>query len=155
MFVCAKKGKLSFPAHDYTNSQGILPGDLHDNLAKERERKKISKYQDECSKKGIKFVSFIINTTGKINKKAYQFLQMLANHASEVLNIPASVLLNFYLKMISICLAKQIARTICNKSFACISGNHINPRRVFREGNMRALAIGDSHLFNSINHRRE
>ena len=154
VFKGAKKGELSLPYHS-TNSQGILPDDLHDKRAKEREREKISKYQAECAKKGIKFVPFIINTTGKINKKGYQFLQMLANHASEVRNIPASVLLNFYLKMISICLTKQIARTIYSKGFACISGNHINPRRAFRERNMRDLAIGDSHLFNSVDRRKE
>ena len=83
-------------------------------------------------------------TTGKLHSTAYDFLKKLATFAGERRKIPPSVLLRYYLKILSVNLVKRLSFTIRLKADACSSGN-IRIREAIRDGNERALRIGGTY----------
>ena len=76
-------------------ANAAIPKDLEDRKAIARKTEKINKYEALCQARGITFVPFIMNTTGKIHEDAMKFLKKLAIHGHEVRDIPVQILMNY------------------------------------------------------------
>ena len=81
---------------------------------------KDDKYKDICKNKGIIFVPFIMNSTGKIHQQGLTLLRRMAHNASTLRNIPAQTLYKYYIKVMTFTLIRQTTRTILLKAV----GNH-------------------------------
>lgn len=119
---------------------------LHPNKrADDAADKKREKYSDLCSHQALKFVPFVMYTTGKLHKEAEDFLELLAEQAAERRHISANVIKNYYLKLLSVCLVKRIGYVISTKVNGWQS-NNLDLVEAYRYGNERANEIGNSRL---------
>ena len=129
---------------------GVQNGDLKvsnqslndaDYRAKEAFNKKMRDYDEICSNRGIKFIPFVISTTGKIHNEATNFLMDLATKASDRRHVNVNVIYNYYLKILSVCLAKHIAHNISSRCCGWFS-NNLDVHGAYVIGNERAIDIG-------------
>ncbi len=116
-FKGSQKGTLSLPDASRNRPQDC---DLH---AQQAARNKDAKYKDHCKNHNVTFVPFVVYSTGKLHASAYRFLKAMATYAGERRKVPASVLLRYYLKILSVHLTKRIGHTIHQRAIACLSGN--------------------------------
>ncbi len=134
-FVGVRSGNLEISGSSRTNS---------DFEANEAAKRKTEKYGAICENSlKMKFLPFVMYTTGTIHSTAKQFLNNLAKQGAERRQISERILYNFYLKMLSCCLVKRIGYIITTKANAVIShdcGNNLI--QTFRQGQERALDIG-------------
>ena len=72
------------------------------------------------------------------------FLDKLADHAAARRHIPPSIIKNYYLKMLSVCLVKRVGHVISSKMSNFSSA--IDVIEAFNSGNERADAIGNTSL---------
>ena len=105
---------------------------------------KNDKYKAECEARNLKFVPFVVYTSGKFHTDAKQFLENLATSAAERRHIPSKVLYNYYAKVLSVCLVKRLGYAISTRASGWLSNNFIDVAQDYRIGNQRAIEIGDS-----------
>ncbi len=105
---------------------------------------KRGKFQALCTARRHEFVPFVIYTTGKLHKDADKFLGMLADYAAERRRIPAGTLLNYYRKLLAICLVNRLGFVISTK-LSCFS-SAVNVFEAFDVGNERSNEIGDTRF---------
>ena len=137
-FTGSQKGSLGLPTQVQTRPQDC--DHQADQAAKEKDRK----YKDFCKQRNVTFVPFVMYTTGKLHSTAYRFLKSMSTYVGERRKIPPSVLLRYYLKILSVNLIRRIGYTIRVKSDACLSGT-LRIREAIRDGNERALQIGGTY----------
>ncbi len=112
--VCPFKGsKTGEIAVDHHSTKPELS---HKKRALDKKAQKDSKYKAVCRAKDCVFVPFIINTTGQIHKQGLTLLRKMANHASEIRDIPAEVLFKYYIKVLNFSLFKQVTRLVYLKA---------------------------------------
>lgn len=116
-----------------------------DERADRRANEKIQKYSERCNTLGYQFVPFVLYTNGRLHKDADKFLDKLAKEASERRKVPASTIKNYYLKLLSVCLAKRIAYIISTKTYGWQT-NNTNLAEVYRLGNQQAYDVGNAIL---------
>ena len=144
------RGSLAgVPEVNFKGGASDIPKDFHNKRANTRREQKVTKYKDTCTKKGVAFVPFVINSTGKIHRDGVLFLTKLANHASEVRGLSATTLLKYYYKLLNVALIKQVARVICLKSLESVSPASYaigGMDHQIRTGNARALELTNPQL---------
>ena len=113
-----------------------------DKRAENAKAYKKNKYEALCTDSD--FVPFVVNTTGKVHHDADLFLDKLADHAAARRHIPPSIIKNYYLKMLSVCLVKRVGHVISSKMSSFSSA--IDVIEAFNSGNERADAIGNTSL---------
>jgi hypothetical protein len=135
-FSGVQRGVLQQPS----NEEVLLP----DKKANEAAEKKNKKYVKVCSDHGFTFVPFVMYTTGKLHQDAVKFLGLLAEQAAAKRHIASSIIQNYYVKLLSVCLVKRIGYVISTK----VNGLSTTTDLVeaFRFGNERCNEIGDSSL---------
>lgn len=138
-FTGVQSGRLTLPINDNVDANQC---DVH---ADARAQLKRDKYEAHCTARNIRFVPFVVYTTGKIHKSGVKFLKSLAAHAAEQRKIPEGTLLRYYCKMISVCLVQRIGYTIHTRAMACTTRN-FRIRDVLRNGNEMALRLGGSQV---------
>lgn len=116
-----------------------------DSVADKKAKLKCGKYADKCRLSSMTFIPFVVYTTGKFHQSATAFLQDLAEVAADRRHISAKVIYNYYLKVMSVCLVNRIGYIISAKTSGWMS-NNTNLVEAYREGNSRALAIGDTEI---------
>ncbi len=136
-FLGVGKGELEVPS-----DARVLEPDKRANDAAEAKNKK---YSEISANAGLKFVPFVMYTTGKLHKDAENILELLAEQASERRHIPAGIIKNYYMKLLSVCLVNRIGYAISIK----VSGwqsNNLDLAEAYRFGNERAEEIGDTRF---------
>jgi hypothetical protein len=88
----------------------------NDKRAIQKKKDKDLTYKTICKNKGYVFVPFIMNTTGKIHKQGLRLLRRMAEHASELRNIPAETLFKYYIRVMNFTLFSQVTRLITLKA---------------------------------------
>jgi hypothetical protein len=133
-FDGVRKGVLS------VKNQSVQNPDHEANLAA---KLKNDKYKQACDAHNLKFVPFVVYTSGKLHKDAKQFLENLASSAAERRHIPSKVLYNYYAKVLSVCLVKRLGYVISTKASGWLS-HSFDVAQDYRVGNQRAMEIGDT-----------
>ncbi len=114
---------------------------------------KIAKYGPICKNhtKEIKFVPFVVNTTGQIHSEGIAFLRKLAIHAAETrYAADENVFFNYYLKKMSVGLMKLVANTIYAKAVNHFARTINNPKNHLRDGNRDAYLQNVVHPFSHL-----
>ena len=75
-------------------------------------RAKEKKYLNHCTSNGFGFTPLVVESTGMLHDGFLRFLRNLANSASEVRRIPEAILVQYFVRRISICLVHSIAKAI-------------------------------------------
>ena len=122
-------------------NQSVANSDYEANLAA---KLKNDKYKAACDARNLKFVPFVVYTSGKFHEDAEAFLENLAASAAERRRIPSKVLYNYYAKVLSVCLVKRLGYAISTRASGWLSNNFIDVAQDYRIGNQRAIEIGDS-----------
>lgn len=147
-FGGSQSGKLTV---DYRMKQGetALPAGFENRIANNRKGEKVKKYKRVCTERGVKFVPFIMYSTGKIHKDGMSFLRSLAKYGHEARQISPDTLLKYYIKLLNFALIKQVSYTIYAKSIESLNaGRHVNvsTRTAIRVGNLCADEIANPPL---------
>ncbi len=109
-------------------------------------RDKSTKYQQMCQQRQMKFVPFVVYSTGKVHKDGVRFLEGLAAQAEEKRRIPKHILYKYYLKILSVCLVRRLGHTISCRATGSFSRNY-RVREAYRVGNELAIAVGGSRVY--------
>ena len=131
-FGGSQSGKLTV---DYRMKQGetALPAGFENRIANNRKGEKVKKYKRVCTERGVKFVPFIMYSTGKIHKDGMSFLRSLAKYGHEARQISQDTLLKYYIKLLNFALIKQVSYTIYAKSIESLNvGRHVSTRTAIR-----------------------
>ncbi len=91
------------------------------------------------------FHPFVIYTTGKLHSQAVQVLNKIARKAADRRHIDQNTLVNYYMKLLSVCLVNRIGYVISTK----VSGwqsNNLNLVSAYCLDNERANEIGNTRL---------
>jgi hypothetical protein len=138
-FVCpfqgSQSGNISIVANKITDHERIPKAQI-DLAATNRFKAKVKKYGKAAENAKVKFVPFIVNTTGKIHDDGVKFLETLAQHAAQTRNeVDHGPFLSYYMKVMSVEIMKLMANLMYSKSIACFSRNTRDARIHLREGN--------------------
>lgn len=76
---------------------------------------KRAKYVDICNNQNMRFVPFVVYTSGMLHKDAKKFLTALSKHAAGRRNIKEHIIYNYYVKLLSVSLVKRIINYRANK----------------------------------------
>ena len=83
---------------------------------KRAEDKKIAKYTELSRQNNLNFVPIAIESTGMLSEKTIDFMQKVADKASDVHKIPAHILLNYHMNHLSVLLQKMTAQAMLRRS---------------------------------------
>ncbi len=123
------------------NVPGTFTGEKHDYKAYCAANTKKNKYGAHCKASEIILIPFVMYTTGKLHKTAYDWLKQMSRYAGPRRDIPNNTLFRYWLKVLSVQLVKRIGYTIHHRAMAMLSGN-MNLRAAIRNGNAVALEMG-------------
>ena len=123
------------------NVPGTFTGEKHDYKAHCAANTKKNKYGAHCKASEIILIPFVMYTTGKLHKTAYDWLKQMSRYAGPRRDIPNNTLFRYWLKVLSVQLVKRIGYTIHHRAMAMLSGN-MNLRAAIRNGNAVALEMG-------------
>jgi len=138
-FIGVQSGKLQNPA-----GANVIEPDKRANAAC---KKKNDTYLELCNAKKVKFVPFVMYTTGKLHSGAVKFLELVAEQAADRRHVPPGIIKNYYMKLLSVCLVKRIGFIISTKVNGWQSNNH-DLVEVYRFGNERVIEVGDPKFDN-------